>query len=66
MRAITATTLMGLLAIGAAVFIIGTEGTVKFIYANPDYKVRLSSDALLAAARSCIEKPEQGAAGEMR
>ena len=57
---------MSMLAIGAAVFIIGTEGTVKFIYANPDYKVRLSSDALLAAARSCIEKPEQGAAGEMR
>jgi len=39
-----------------AVFIAGTDGTVKFAYANADYKIRLEPAALLAAAK--------GAAGE--
>ena len=34
-----------------SVFLIGTDGVIKFRYFNPDYKVRLSSEELLAAAR---------------
>jgi peroxiredoxin len=34
-----------------AVFIIDREGVVRFVHADPDYKVRLSPDTLLAAAR---------------
>ncbi len=34
-----------------AVFIIDRKGVIRFVYANPDYKVRLSSNALLAEAR---------------
>lgn len=34
-----------------AVFVIRTDGTVAFSYANPDYKVRLHPELLLAAAR---------------
>ena len=33
-----------------AVFLIGTDGKIKFMYANPDYKIRLSAKKLLAAA----------------
>jgi len=32
-----------------SVFIIDTTGTIRYVYSNPDYKVRLASDALLAA-----------------
>lgn len=35
-----------------AVFIAGTNGVIQFAYANPDYKVRIAPDLLLAAARS--------------
>ncbi len=34
-----------------SVFIIDTTGTIRFVYSNPDYKIRLSADSLLAAAR---------------
>lgn len=34
-----------------AVYLIDTEGVVRFMYANPDYKVRLRPELLLAAAR---------------
>lgn len=34
-----------------SVFLIGADGVVTFRSFNPDYKVRLSSEALLAAAR---------------
>lgn len=34
-----------------AVFLIGRDGTIDFRYYNPDYKERLSGDALLEAAR---------------
>lgn len=37
-----------------AVFIVGTDGRVKFAYANPDYKVRLSTVELLDAARKAV------------
>lgn len=33
-----------------SVFLIGTDGKISFAYSNPDYKVRLSTDKLLAAA----------------
>ena len=35
-----------------ATYIIGTDGTINFAYINPDYKVRLHPDVLLAAAKS--------------
>lgn len=34
-----------------AVFVTGSDGVIQFSYANPDYKVRLSTDVLLAAVR---------------
>ena len=34
-----------------SVFIIDTSGTIRFVYSNPDYKVRLGADALWAAAQ---------------
>ena len=33
-----------------SVFIIDITGTMRYVYSNPDYKVRLASDALLTAA----------------
>jgi peroxiredoxin len=38
-----------------AVFIIGTDEVIKFSYVNPDYKVRLDEESLLAAAKSAIK-----------
>jgi len=35
-----------------ATFIIGSDGTIQFGYVNPDYKVRLAPEVLLAAARA--------------
>ncbi len=35
-------------------FIIGTDGMIKFEYVNPNYKVRIKADLLLAAARSAL------------
>jgi len=35
-----------------AVFIVDTDGLIKFQYVNPDYKVRLSPEVLLAAAKT--------------
>lgn len=40
-----------------AVFAVDREGMITFAYANPDYKIRLSSDELLAAA-GAIATPE--------
>ncbi len=34
-----------------AVFLVGTNGLIKFEYVNPDYKVRIHPDLLVAAAR---------------
>jgi peroxiredoxin len=33
-----------------SVFIIDITGTIRYAYSNPDYKIRLGADALLAAA----------------
>jgi peroxiredoxin len=35
-----------------AVFAIGRDGVISFTYINPDYKMRLPADELLAAARA--------------
>ena len=35
-----------------ATYIIGTDGIINFAYVNPNYKVRLPPDVLLAAARA--------------
>jgi len=39
-----------------AVFVIDTNGLVNFQYANPNYKVRLTEDLLLAAVKSVSEQ----------
>lgn len=36
-------------------FIIGTNGVIKFAYSNPDYKIRLAPEILLAAATVHVE-----------
>lgn len=35
-----------------AVFVVDTTGTITFAHADPDYRVRLSGDKLIAAARA--------------
>jgi len=34
-----------------AVFLIGTDGQIKFQYVHPDYKIRLDPELLLAASK---------------
>jgi peroxiredoxin len=34
-----------------SVFIIDKTGTIRYVYSNPDYKVRLGADALWSAAQ---------------
>jgi peroxiredoxin len=41
-----------------AVFIVGTDGIIKFSYVNPDYKVRLAPGDLLDAARAALNAKE--------
>jgi len=38
-----------------AAFLIGTDGIIKFQYVNPDYKIRLHPDVLLAAAKTMLD-----------
>ncbi len=40
-----------------SVFLIRTDGTVAFSYANPDYRVRLQPDVLMAAANAEKARP---------
>ena len=35
-----------------AVYVIGTDGTIRFSYVHPDYSVRLETRVLLAAAEA--------------
>jgi len=43
-----------------SVFIFDANGVVQFSYVNPDYRIRLSSDLLLAAAKASLHvKPLQ-------
>lgn len=37
-----------------AVYVIGRDGTVKFVHTDPDYKVRLSGEAVMAAAKAAL------------
>lgn len=39
-----------------AIFIVDRDGTIRFAYWNPDYKVRLNGEELLAAARGALDK----------
>jgi peroxiredoxin len=38
-----------------AVFIIDTGGVIRFAYTNPDYKVRLEGERILAAAQGVVD-----------
>ena len=42
-----------------ATYIIGTDGVINFAYINPDYKVRLHPDILLAAATAYGEEADK-------
>lgn len=42
-----------------ATYIIGTDGIINFAYINPDYKVRLHPDVLLAAATAYREDADR-------
>lgn len=37
-----------------SVFVLKTDGTIVFSYVNPDYKMRLSSEVLLAMAKAAL------------
>ena len=41
-----------------SVFIIDTTGIIRFVYSNPDYKIRLGADALLTAAKPYAPNPK--------
>lgn len=38
-----------------AAFIVGTDGMIKFEYINPNYKVRVKSEVILAAAKAEVQ-----------
>lgn len=42
-----------------ATYILGTDGVINFAYINPDYKVRLHPDVLLAAAKAYHEDADR-------
>ena len=42
-----------------SVFLVGTDGIIDFVYSNPDYKVRLDPDVLLAAAKVAVRASEK-------
>lgn len=42
-----------------SVFIVGTDGIIKFEYINPNYKIRLDPDVLMAAAVAALNKSIQ-------
>jgi len=42
-----------------ATYIIGSDGIINFAYINPDYKVRLHPDVLLAAAKTYNEDADK-------
>jgi peroxiredoxin len=37
-----------------SVFLVGKDGIIDFVYANPDYKTRLAPEVLLAAAKAAL------------
>ncbi|MDH3981601.1 MAG: AhpC/TSA family protein [Kiritimatiellaceae bacterium] len=42
-----------------SVFLVGTDGRIDFVYANPDYTTRLDPEVLLAAARSVVKNDQK-------
>lgn len=48
-----------------SVFLVGRDGIIDFVYANPDYTVRLDPKVLLAAARAAMEQEEGHIAEEV-
>lgn len=38
-----------------SVFIIGTDRVIRFTYVNPNYRIRMNGDVLLAAAKAALE-----------
>ena len=42
-----------------ATYLIGTDGVISFAYINPDYKVRLHPDVLVAAAKAYQDDTDQ-------
>jgi len=38
-----------------AVFIVDTEGIIRFTFVHPDYRIRLDSNVLLTAAESLLD-----------
>jgi len=43
-----------------SVFVIDAKGVIQFVYVNPDYRIRLSSELLLTAAKTSLDvKPLQ-------
>jgi peroxiredoxin len=47
-----------------SVFVIDAKGTIQFEYVNPDYKVRVPQDVLLAAAVAVIEQQKHAPAAK--
>lgn len=45
-----------------SVFLVGTDGVVKFTYANPDYKTRIPAKLIVAAAEALLAKAAPDAA----
>lgn len=37
-------------------YVIGTDGRIKYAYSNPDHRVRISADVLLAMARAALSQ----------
>ncbi|MEX1276996.1 MAG: redoxin domain-containing protein, partial [Bacteroidota bacterium] len=38
-----------------AVFVVGTDGIIRFSYVNPNYRERIDPDVLLAAAKAALK-----------
>lgn len=38
-----------------ATFVVGLDGMIRFVYANPNYRVRVDPELLVMAARSAVE-----------
>lgn len=47
-----------------AVFVVGTDGIVRFQYVNPDHRVRLDAEVLLAAAKAQMARMSQSESSE--
>jgi len=47
-------------------FLVGADGVIRFQYTNPDYKVRLSPEILLAAAKAYVQDADARLERELR